>query len=94
MTDHGVTVTVDVYRRSVHDGWLTALLGQEPTGWHMSISHRSHAGSTRYPSWDEITHARYELAPIDIDMVMHLPPPDQYVDVHPTTFHLHEHPER
>lgn len=54
-------------------------------GWHMSISR-----SDRYPSWDEIAHARYELLPDDILMVMHLPPPDEYVALHKFTFHLHE----
>jgi hypothetical protein len=27
-------------------------------------------------------------------VVMHLPPEAEYVAVHDTTFHLHEHPER
>lgn len=54
-------------------------------GWHMSISHPD-----RYPTWDEIAKARYELCPLDIEMVMYLPPPTEYVNVHNYCFHLHE----
>jgi hypothetical protein len=53
--------------------------------WHMSISRRD-----RYPSWNEIRDARYELLPDNITMAMLLPPKDQYVDLHPNCFHLHE----
>jgi hypothetical protein len=49
---------------------------------------------TRYPRWDEIAHARDELLPADIDFVMWLPRAGDYVALHDTTFHLHEHPER
>jgi hypothetical protein len=81
--------------RNVSDGVLFAIVADEPAGWHLSVSFRDHRGQyTRYPTWDELAHARYELLPDDIDVVMHLPPPDQYVAVHDTTFHLHEHPER
>jgi len=81
-----------IYRRNVHDGWLAAFTGTIPAeGFHLSISHRKPDGSPgRYPSWDEIAHARYELCPADITMAMLLPPMDEYVAVHPTTFHLHE----
>lgn len=91
------------YERRVHDGILLALVVEEPAGWHMSISHRGNqrrAGQphqrnpARYPSWDELAHARYELLPHTVDFVMHLPPPAEYIALHDTTFHLHEHPER
>lgn len=82
-------------RRRVHDGLLVALVAEEPHGWHLSISHRDHRGEPRrYPTWDEIMHARTELLPADVAFVMHLPVEGEYVAVHPTTFHLHEHPER
>lgn len=85
----------DGYRRSVKDGSLRALVGEEPMGWHLSISFTDDCNRpTRYPTWDEIAHARYELLPGDVDFVMHLPPAGEYVALHPTTFHLHEHPER
>ena len=80
-----------VYRRNVSDGVLAAIVAHEPEGWHLSISFRDHRGrKTRYPRWDEIADARYRLCPADIEMVMHLPPPDVYVAFHDTTFHLHE----
>lgn len=83
------------FHRQVGDGSLWAMVAEEPWGWHMSISFRNQRNElTRYPTWDEIAHARYELLPADIDFVMHLPPPGEYVALHDTTFHLHEHPER
>lgn len=54
-------------------------------GWHLSISH-----PTRYPTWDEIKTARYELLPDEVTMGMLLPPSAEYVNVHPNCFHLHE----
>jgi hypothetical protein len=83
------------HRRRVHDGVLVACVAEEPTGWHLSISHRDQQNRPRrYPTWDEIAHARDEFLPSDLGFVMHLPPSDQYVALHDTTFHLHEHPER
>jgi hypothetical protein len=84
------------FRRQVHDGTLSAVVGEERAGWHMSVSH-AFAGSkpgSRYPTWDELTHARYSLLPAELDFVMHLPPESEYVAAHPTAFHLHEHPGR
>lgn len=84
-----------VWRRDVLDGTLVAIVAEEPEGWHLSISFRDHRHRlSRYPTWDEIRDARYDLLPADLDFVMHLPPPDEYVNVHATTFHLHEHPPR
>jgi hypothetical protein len=65
---------------------MYALVGWEPgNGWHLSISH-----PTRYPTWDEIKAARYDLLPDDCTMGMLLPPSGEYVNVHPNCFHLHE----
>ena len=61
----------------------------EDVGWHLSIS-----CNDRYPSWDEIAHARYELLPTEIEFVMHLPKPEDYINIHDYTFHLHELGER
>lgn len=81
--------------RRVGDGSLLALVAEEPTGWHLSISFRDHRDRlTRYPRWDEIAHARDELLPADVDFVVWLPRSGEYVALHDTTFHLHEHPER
>jgi hypothetical protein len=38
--------------------------------------------------------ARKNLLPSDVAFVMHLPTPDEYVNLHEETFHLWEHPER
>jgi hypothetical protein len=54
-------------------------------GWHLSISH-----PTRYPVWDEIRDARYDLIPDAVTMGMLLPPKSEYVALHPNCFHLHE----
>lgn len=87
--------TVVGFARSVHDGRLVAYVAEEPAGLHLSISHRRPDGSlSRYPTWDEIAHARDELLPSNVAFVMHLPVAAEYVALHDTTFHLHEHPER
>lgn len=84
---------VKAIQKEVHDGHLTVLVGQEPDGWHLSISHRlTNREPGRYPTWDEIKDARYRFAPLDITMAMLLPPQDEYVNAHPTTFHLWEVP--
>lgn len=83
------------FRREVGDGSLWAIVCEEPQGWHLSISFRDRRNElTRYPRWDEIAHARDELLPEDVDFVMWLPKSDDYVALHDTTFHLHEHPQR
>ena len=93
--DGGPDIVLNWFTRTVIDGRLNAAVSDEPQGWHMSISHRpAPACKRRYPSWDEISHARYELLPLDVDFAMHLPPPNEYVALHDTTFHLHQHPER
>ena|SRR5579862_2784515 len=84
-------VTERMFERNVGDGRLRVIVGQEPDGWHLSISFADHRGQrSRYPRWDEIADARYRHVPDDVTMVMILPPPEEYVAVHDTTFHLHE----
>lgn len=88
-------IPTDWFTRRVHDGQLLAAVAEEPLGWHVSISFRNHKGEyTRYPSWDELVHAREHLLPAEFGYVMHLPVMEEYVNVHQTTFHLHEFPER
>lgn len=87
--------SLSVHQRLVHDGHLTAVAAIENGEWHLSISHRTNHNPPRpgrYPTWDEIAHARYELLPRDRTFAMLLPPMDEYVAVHDTTFHLHEMP--
>lgn len=66
-----------VVMREVHDN--------NELRWHMSIS-----CARRYPTWDEIRDARYELLPDEITMAMLLPPKAEYVNLHQNCFHLHE----
>lgn len=54
-------------------------------GWHLSISN-----PRRYPTWNEIRDARYEFLPDDMTFALLLPPRDEYVNVHPNCFHLHQ----
>lgn len=83
------------HRRRVSDGTLRAAVAEEPHGWHMSISFvDGRDRPSRYPSWDEIAHARDALLPDDVDFVMWLPRNGEYVALHDSTFHLHEHPPR
>ena len=82
------------YERNVHDGTLRVLVGSEPTGLHLSISHSRHtqAGAiqVRYPTWDEIVQARDTFLPADKDFGMILPKAGEFVSLHATTFHLNE----
>ena len=56
--------------------------------WHMSISCPS-----RYPIWDEIYTAWYDLVPgagKDFNGAIILPRKTEYVNVHPNCFHVHQ----
>lgn len=65
------------------------ILSRDPPDdlWHISVARRD-----RDPSWDEIATARYRLLPDIPEMVMHLPPMSEYVNLHGHCFHLHELP--
>lgn len=78
------------YQKEVADGHLSVFVGPEPDGFHLSISHRRNEDLApgRYPSWDEIVQARYEFCPPQMTMAMFLPPKEEYVNIHETTFHL------
>lgn len=87
----GMLPDVWCYQKETNDeGHLSVLVGPEPDGFHMSISHRLNNSLEpgRYPTWDEIVEARYEFCPKNITMAMMLPPKEEYVNVHETTFHL------
>jgi hypothetical protein len=76
--------------RTFIKGPCRALVSQEPNKqgqlkWHLSISCQD-----RYPGWNEIKDARYALLPHEITTGMILPPPEEYVNIHPNCFHLHE----
>ena len=83
------------YQRNVADGHLSVFAGVEAGKWHLSISHRRNGypfPPGRYPSWGEIKEARYAFCPGNITMAMLLPPAEQWVNAHDTTFHLHQVP--
>lgn len=66
-------------------GACTILCSHSHLGWHMSIAHPQ-----RYPTWDEVAKARYELIPDEATMAMMLPPKAEYINIHSFCFQLHE----
>lgn len=56
-------------------------------GWHMSISHPE-----RYPTWDEVASAWYQLVPDADNRVgaMILPKREDYISIHNFCFQVHE----
>lgn len=69
--------------RAFRFGECLVFVSRSDAGWHLSISHPD-----RYPTWDEIKQARYQLVPHDVTMAMILPPPGEYVNLHENCFHL------
>lgn len=58
----------------------------EKWGWHISISCKK-----RYPSWDEVAKATYDLLPQDGRYYgMLLPPEDDYINAGEYVFLIHE----
>jgi hypothetical protein len=78
------------WQKDLADGHLSVFVSREPSGWHLSISHRRGRDNRpgRYPGWDEIADARYQFCPPEVTMAMLLPPLEEYVNLHETTFHL------
>lgn len=100
---HGAIMRV--FQRSVEGGHLNVLVDRELMDeghqWHLSMSFRSNTilnksggpmPGNRLPTWEEIKEARYRFCPDRVYMAMILPPKAEYVNVHPTTMHLHEVP--
>lgn len=77
-----------------HGAYLSVIAEPSPWGYHLSISHRVHEQDVivpgRYPTWDEIVEARYLFCPAQATMAQLLPPREQWVNLHETTFHLWE----
>jgi hypothetical protein len=71
--------------RAFQRGSIRALVSKDDGSWHISVSH-----PYRYPKWDEIRQARYDLIPNEAFMVMVLPPKEEYVNIHENCFHLWE----
>ena len=82
--------SVPPFCRAFTWGVCRVFVGQEPDAkggksWHLSISCEH-----RYPNWEGIKAARYDLIPNEVTMAMILPPKEEYVNLHPNCFHLHE----
>lgn len=69
-------------------GNCVAHVAKEEGLWHLSISI-----SYRYPTWDEIYTAWYDLVPgagSDFNGAIILPRKTEYVNIHPNCFHVHQ----
>lgn len=68
-------------------GDVSAHIAKEAGLWHLSIS-----VPYRYPTWDEIYTAWYDLCPdaAQINGAIILPRKTEYVNVHPNCFHVHQ----
>ncbi|HEX6826435.1 MAG TPA: hypothetical protein VF077_08980 [Nitrospiraceae bacterium] len=64
---------------------VRVIITYEAMGYHMSVSCEG-----RDPTWAEIATARYKLFPGVPNMAMYLPSLEDYVNLHPYTFHLYE----
>lgn len=78
------------YCKAFMRGASRVFVGEEPgVGWHLSIS-----CADRYPDYEEIKAARYDLVPHDVTMAMLFPPLTQFVNIHNNCFHLFQIPNR
>lgn len=69
-------------------GKTTVCVTKDDGFWHLSIS-----CANRYPSWDEIHAAWYDLVPGaegEITGAILLPRKADYVNLHPNCFHVHQ----
>ena len=77
---------VEVLHCRVNDGTLRAIRDRDAEGlWHLSISHRPkrERRQPRWPTWDELVHARDELLPSNIVVGV-------LVTLEDETLHMHE----
>lgn len=84
---------MEFFRRRVEDGELEAFVTQDPElGWIMRLRHRpSGVGRcARYPTWDEVTKARFELLPRRLEFMALVP--DFEDDDHDVSISLYENP--
>lgn len=51
--------------------------------WHLSVSHEH-----RYPTWDEMMVFRSFFFDDDMEVIMVMPPLDEYINIHNNCFHL------
>jgi hypothetical protein len=68
---------VKIFSRRVRDGSQRAIVSCDPPDyeWHLTITHTpTGRHKERYPTWEEVTYARYELLPGHLTMALYLPP--------------------
>lgn len=51
--------------------------------WHLSVAHKE-----RYPNWDELMIFRSFIFEDDMEVIMVMPPMDEYVNLHDRCFHM------
>lgn len=71
-----------------HWGDTSVHVAREDGLWHLSIS-----CPHRYPTWDEIFTAWYDLVPgagRDFNGAIFLPRHSEYVNIHANCFHIHQ----
>jgi hypothetical protein len=69
-------------------GCVRVCVARELGYWHISVSCEH-----RYPTWDEIFTAWYDLVPgagQDFNGAIILPRKLEYVNIHPNCFHIHQ----
>jgi hypothetical protein len=77
LLDHAGAKEVKLFTRRVHDGELHSIVSCEQPDykWHLTVNHISRRKrGERYPTWEEVTHARYDLLPNKLVMALYLPP--------------------
>lgn len=79
---------VKIFTRRVRDGELRSIVSCDPPDyrWNLTITHTGR--KERYPTWEELTHARYELLPGKLCMALYLPSIEDAVGP-PTASTLH-----
>jgi hypothetical protein len=82
-----------IYNPHVHGdayawGMVTAIVSRDAGYWHVSVAH-----PRRYPTWDEIYTAWYDLVPgagSEFEGAIILPRRSEYVNAHRNCFHVHQ----
>ena len=77
----------DDHYKWYHWGEVKACVSRDAGFWHLSISH-----PRRYPTWDEIYTAWYDLVPgaENITGAIILPRKAEYVNIHQNCFHVYQ----
>lgn len=79
----GIQAGLEPGSRAYMMGNCSVIVSLSGAGYHMSI-----ARPDRYPSWDEVSKARYALIPDNVTMAMMLPPQSEFINIHSNCFQL------